>query len=366
MRKFILFSLTLIMIAFCAASCSKSEIEVPDGLQIVKVSQADGYQFFGPEGWVIANDGDIAATYVSGINNTSITFAEADAPGDGVSVQDYFESEKSKFSYDINIVEEKETKFGNAESAYQYIYTFKYKGYDFAVMQIFVKNAGRFYIFTYTSYGDPKDENSDYQYYITGVKSAIDNFKFTKAVENTEEKPSSVADSDGYVLVSEKKLSGFELYVPKDAQVLASSIQVTAKLSDGANINITKASGTGVTIVDYLKTRKSELKAIFGDISDIKIELAKKPSATDEELSKMFESFDVPAEVNENLVFGNIEKGSILSYEYTYTHNGETYHVYQIMGIKYPDGYVLTYTATEDEYALHLDTLAKILEKVKF
>ncbi len=363
MRKFLVFLLVILTASFVFSSCTNEEIDVPSGLQILKISKSDGYQLFGPEGWIVANDGDIAASYVSNINNTSITFAKVAPPT--VSIKEYFDSEKDKFPYEITVVEEKDTKFGNAESAYSYVYTFEYEEREFAALQIFVKNAGDLYIFTYTSYGDPENESSEYQNYLEVVRLAIDSFKFTEKSAEEEEKPQYEEDSDGYVLVSDKELSGFELYLPKEAEVIMSSAQVTAKLSDKANITLTKSSSTGVSIVDYLKTRKSELEGLFGDVTDKKIAFETEPKLS-EENADMFDAFGVAPVGEAEIKFGNLPKNRLVIYEYTYSYHGESYHVYQILGVNSFAGYVLTYTAVESEYSEHLDTIEKILEKVKF
>lgn len=363
MKKTIAIMLITMLAIFALSACASDEIEVPDGLQIVKVSEADGYQFFGPEGWVIANDGRICASYVSAINNTSISLAKVTAPTG--TVQEYFNAEKSKFAYPISVVEEGDTTFGNAESAYYYIYTFKYEERDFATMQIFVKNAGDFYIFTYNSYGDPASEDSEYQTYLKQVRPAIDAFKFTEKSEGAKEDKEEVTDADGYILSSDKALCGFELYLPRECEVVQSTALVSAKFSDKANINITKASSTGVFIIDYLKTRKSQLEALFGEVTDIKLELEKLPELT-EENKDVFDGFDVEPTANPDIKFGNLSKTQTIVYEYSYVHLGVTYRVYQILGVNSYNGYVLTYTAVADEYEGHLSALKTILDKVNF
>ena len=363
MKKTIAITLITLLAIFTLFACTSSEIEVPDGLQIVKVSESDGYQFFGPEGWVIANDGRVCASYVSAINNTSISLAKATMPAS--TVQEYFNAEKSKFAYDISVVEEGDTTFGNAESAYYYIYTFKYEERDFATMQIFAKNAGDFYIFTYNSYGDPEAEDSEYQTYLKQVRPAIDAFKFTEKSEDPKEDAEKVTDADGYILSSDKALCGFELYLPPECDVVQSSTHVSAKFSDKANINITKASSTGVFIIDYIKTRKSQLESIFGEVTDIKLELEKLPELT-EENKDIFNGFDIEPTANPDIKFGTLAKTQTIVYEYSYAHLGVTYKVYQILGVNSYNGYVLTYTATADEYESHLTTLKTILGKVNF
>ena len=55
--------------------------------------------------------------------------------------------------------------------------------------------------------------------------------------------------------------------------------------------------------------------------------------------------------------------------EYTYVYGGKTYHVYQIFCVSsglIKKGYIFTYTASEDNYNLHLDDINRILTKIEF
>ncbi len=372
MRKFLTILPIMLIMIFGMISCADNDEEIPDGLQIVRVSERDGYTLYGPEGWVVANDGEIAASYVSKINNTSITFVKAEAP-EG-SIDEYFEAEMAKLPYTVEILEpNKSTTFGNAEKACSYVYTFEYDGDDkimkVAVMQIFVEHGEDFFIFTYTSsftgYDSPADENSEYQIYIEVVREAISEFKFTEKVEEKAE--NTAESSEEFILVSDKKLSDFELYLPTDAEVVMSSSQVTAKLSDKANITLTKPAVTNVTPIEYLQIRKSELEDIFGEITDIKLEYVSEFTDSQKEThADTLAAFDIGVSADPDIKFGNLEQENMFAYEYSYVYNGSVYHVYQIIGISTWNGYVFIYTATEDEYSVHLDTVDKILEKVIF
>ena len=366
MKRFLM-SFILILTMMCILiSCADNSGDAPDGLQIVKASESEGYVFYGPEGWVVANDGKIAASYIS-LNNTSITFTEAEMPSG--SFEEYFEGYKSQYPYDITVKSAGPTAFGNAESAYSVLYTFEYSSTPIACMQIFVKNSGSFYIFTYTSSGDPDDESSDYTRYFESVRLAIENFKFTTKSPSADNSDEYELDADGYALVSKKELSGFELYVPSDSEVVMSSTIVTAKLSDKANITITKATNAGVSVIQYLWERKEKIESLFGEVTDIKLETESEITLKEEDGSH----FDISPTPNPNIIFGNLEKHNIIVYEYTYNHSGSTYHVYQVLGIE-PGvlgmfggaGYVFTYTAVEDEYSTHYETIEKILQKLRF
>ncbi len=344
MRKICLALMILLIGVFGLVSCANGDEDVPEGLQLVYESSTDGYKFYGPEGWVIANRGGVCASYVTAVNNTSISFVKAQKP-DGA-LADYFNSSMAKLPYEINILKREEAcSFGNATSAYKYIYTYEYEDYDFACMQILVMSGQELFIFTYNSYGDVEDEKSDYRQYLDAVQLSIDNFKFTET-RPAGDGPVYEKDADGYNLVSDKRLAGFELYLPDGCLVIDNASIVSAKLSDGANISISKASGTGVSIADYWKTRKTELSAIVSELTVIRE--------------------NVINSAEDTVVFGNLASNRVAAYEYTYVFGGVTYHVYQVFGVDSFNGYSFTYTATESEYSEHIDEVKTILEKVKF
>ncbi len=373
MKKTLFILMLILSLSFILSSCSGDGEEVPEGLQVIEINKEHGFKFYGPEGWIITNskvDADkvIWGAKMSSVNNISINLVKSEMPG--TDIKSYFEESISEFpeSFEVTVVSEPSlSNFGNAKEAYKCIYTYKYKGKDLTCMQYYIKNDGDFYIFQYTSYGDVNSEESDFSVYYDKIELSVNNFIFTEKGEKPEDtSPDNTLDSDGYKLVSDPDLTGFELYLPESAVIIESSGYVNARLSENANIMLVKSQKTGVGIVDYLKTRKSELEGLFGEVTDIKIELAVKPEASEEAVNEMFSDFDVTAVVNENTVFGDLKKGGLILYEYSYKYNREVYRVLQILGVDSFNGYVFTYTAKESDYSANLDTVTKILEKVKF
>ncbi len=129
-----------------------------------------------------------------------------------------------------------------------------------------------------------------------------------------------------------------------------------------ANVSLTQATSTGVRIIDYLKTRKDQLDGLFENFTDIAIEVKTK---ADTSLNELYTTFpDAEISRNSELNFGGL--ASAVAYEYTYEYQGTVYHVYQVMGVNTANGYVFTYTATEDCYYDYIDEIKDILGKVVF
>ena len=339
MKKTALFALLFAMLT-AFISCEGNE-NLPEGMQLVRGGDDVGYYFYAPEEWTVANNGQISAVYASKIDITSITFAPISAPmGD---IQSYFENSLSDFAFELsNQPQLDECDFGNADAAYKTVYDFEYESHPFRAMQIFVRYGERYYIFTYTAQlADRTEGESYYAFYLSKAQSVIDNFRFS-AISSNVGSTEYTTDADGYKLVSDPDVCGYELYVHPDWQIRYTQSNIGISASDGASANITEATSLGMSRDEYWENRKAELSAFVSNLTVIgeKIETS----------------------------LGNSTWA--FAYEYTYEYSGETYHVYQIIAVagEWPmqNGYVFTYTAPESAYASHLEEFNKMVEKVNF
>lgn len=338
-------------------SCSSDG--APEGMQLVAGGEELGYYFYAPEEWTVSNLGSVKAAFVSNLDTTSVSFTELD-PADfsksDVNVSDesyffdgFFNDTKSEFPADTEFLLNGEPcSFGSgeekAQKAAKYTYNYSYEGHKFGFMQILVSHNGHFYVFTYSAMLEKKsDDKTRYDYYLEKLQEIIESFRFVQKSGSEEKTPEYKRDADGYILVSEKKLSGFELYLPDAYKVDYASAIVSATRDDGTNISLTKATKTGLTAEAYWTQRKEELSKIVGEITVI-------------------------AE-NTSTKLGNNSQWAF-AYEYTYEYGGETYHVYQINAVDGPmlfaKGYCFTFTAKEENFEKHSEQLQKIIEKVKF
>ena len=320
-------------------SCGKND-GAPDGMQLVRGGEDYGYYFYAPEEWTVSNYADISSAYASGVDTTSVSYTELTMPE--VTVLDYFNESLGEYPTKPTVLADyygKEVAFGNSESAIQFVFDHEYSGHKFRTMQIFVKFEDRFGIFTFNSMLEniSSSEMTQYDYYDAKRKSIIENFKFVTKTGAPAAPQIGEADADGYHLVSNKNTAKFALYLPTDFTVEHASGMVTASTEDGSTITMSAAVATGVVVSQYWETRKTELSAIVGEITEIR--------------------------ANEEATLGNSKRAFV--YEYTYTTNGKTFHVYQVLAVTSFNGFVFTYTATEENYQKHFDTIIKITEKVE-
>lgn len=372
MKKLYL-ALILILATLLLASCG--EAEAPEGMQLVYGSDEDGYYFYSPANWNISNLDGIKAAYVSKINITSVSFSEvAVTPPDGVNATDYFFTDYfndslSEFPTEPTITKNAEdTVFGaegaKADKAIRYEYNYEYEGHTFGFVQILMTKHGSYYIFTYTSTFDKYDEEKTYyETYLDKLDMVINNFKFVeKKGAESEDNTVYEKDADGYILVSDEELCGFKLYVTEDFKVDYSSAAVSVSLTDGSNIMITETSPANLYIDEYWAQRKEELSKIVTSLTVI----SEIPTERVKEGEPGYEEYKA-AVLNSACSLGNAVSAYLC--EYTYEYNGSTYHVYQIFAVDSSfmgSGYTFTYTAKEENFKNHLDTVKKIISKVEF
>lgn len=338
-------------------SCKKGD-GAPEGMQVLRAGAEYGYNIYVPEEWTVSNYGEIAAAYVSKLDSTSITFVKAAAPE--ASLESYFDSEMAKFPFEVTVEKRAaETAFGNATAAYKYTYSYEYSGSNIGVMQIFVYNGNDFYIFTYTSgLKDKGDGVTYYESYLEKVESVISSFEFIeKSGEVT--KPQYTTDDRGYILASDKKICGFEMYVPSAYRVDYSSGMVSVSRDDGSSINMSKATYTNVQKETYWEHRLGEIKKL----ADVTVDESGNEVTTVKEIATLVEVTGEVFTDNDGML-SSVKWA--YAFEYTYSLGGEVYHVYQVLVRDVMDGFVYTYTAKEANYATHIDEAKSILSEIKF
>ncbi len=369
MKKILTILLTLVCV-FALFACADDD-GAPEGMKLAYGSDEEGYYFYVPEEWIVSNIGDINAAYISRVNTTSVSFTEVKLEGEQNSEEyffgSYFKDNLPDFDKAHNfkmISEHEKYKLGTAENAAEhvrrYIYSYEYPTYsypegidkpqetyhEFTFMQLLVMNEGRYYIFTYSALSQPAEDGltSNYDAYLEKLKTVIDNFKFVKRKDATVEDKKYPTDEDGYKLISDSGKSGFDFYVPADFMPDYSDAAVSASHPDGSNVNMSEATSTGTSAENYWIMRKQELSAFVSELTTIR----------ENELTRLGN--------NSSFIYGDWA----YAYEYTYVFSGEKYHVYQIIAINGSKGYTFTFTAKEENYAAHIDSVMKIIEKVNF
>ena len=351
MKKIVALLLCLLSL-FSLASCGNDlpeGAELPEGMQYAGGAPY-GFYLYVPEEWTLTAMDEIVGAFVSTLDLSSVSMTRVQKP-DGMDIDAYFKDAMADIPFeDYTLAKDGVSLLLGSVSAKGYEYTYSYKPYEkdaqtYRVMQVIGEYKGELYVFTYTALDELKDaENTYFGAHIEDVNEILESLQFVDKATVSTEAAEYEKDADGYLLVSEKKLAGFNFYMDPAWECTLSGGIVEVTAADGkASINMTEAKDTGVVVSDYWSKRKSDLERYTdGAITVIK--------------------------ENEATVFGNAD--AALAYEYTYTYRGQSYHTYQVILVheKIPvflrKGYVFTFTATEDVYATHMDAVQKMIAKV--
>ena len=361
MKKIISLVLALAALLLSASSlisCEAADSDLPDGMQLVRGGDSIGYYMYAPEEWIVENHEEygIACSYVSKLNNTSVTLVEADFTEAGF--LSYYEAEMAKFPESwarTPILEPKADKLGNSEWAMKTVYTYKYDAYTYESMQIFAIYKGRAYIFTYTASAELYDgEVSFYEEFLEKASEVITNLKFVDIAQGEPAPaPEYPKNEDGMSLVSDRSIAGFDLYIPDSYTLDFASSIVSASRADGTNINVSEATGTSDNSVEYWSARFKTLSNIAGEVKIITEAGAVGTSVA--EITK--------AQIKLDLGEG-IKEAAALTY--TYTLGGKVWRTYQVLVNDFFSGYVFTYTAEEALYEANFAEAQTILYNIEF
>ncbi|HBJ18160.1 MAG TPA: hypothetical protein DDY70_00200 [Clostridiales bacterium] len=341
MKKRWLALLLSALLLFSLVSCGqKGEVEIPDGMQLAAGGTDLGYYFFVPEEWTVSNLGNVSAAYVSPLTPASVSLSATEL-ADGESAADYFEKSFASFPEGFGLTKVEEgtaCTLGNAEDAVSYVYTYTYQEKSFRTLQILAKFEGRAYLYTYTAPDTKADgaEKTPYETYAEKARSVVSAIKFIEKEDKTPEEKHYETDADGYLLVSDGVVTGFDFYLaPAFTPTLTTGI-IGAVAEDGASVTMSEATRTGVSVADYFKERCEELSAFVTELTVLR--------------------------ENEEITFANAKRAR--AYEYTYRLDGEVYHVYQVLSVASLKGFVFTYTEKDADYPSHLDEVTKMTEKI--
>ena len=376
--------LLCLLITALALLCACGESDgAPEGMQLCAGSDSLGFYFYVPEEWMLSSYANIHSAFVAKIDITSASYTEVTPPAlsddetmpvsqrRALAAKDYFDRSMSSYKAGYTtLIDCESVTFGNAEHAFKFVYDHEYQNSKFRTMQILVYFEDRFGIFTFNSYNTPlTTDKPQFEYYAEKTQGIIDSFKFVSA--KGENPPSAdegepVYDADCYLLASDKKRAGFELYIPKELKVVHSDGLVVVELGKDASFSATKSNITGVTYDGYFKSRVEELETLFGTVTVIteegEWECVKCNGKNAPEVSKCAQcqterSIGVRCEID--------GATAAFLYEYTYSFMGEEYRVYQVLAATRTTGYCFTYTARAEDFDTHLDTVLAILGKVK-
>ena len=276
-------------------------------------------------------------------------------------ISDYYLKEASELPFPITtLTNGKKINLGNAEKAYSFVYSFEYgdeigsdpKSNDYRCMQVYATYGERFFIFQYLApdrtYMDGK---TYYEFFLTEkVQGVMDNLKITeKGDVQQPPRDETERDEDGYLLVSDKTISGFGLYVPENFVQDYSSAIVSATDSEaGQNVTVSK-----ITLNLGFNKYWDERKAAIEKIADKKTD----ENGTEVTTLTVYSVDDKATEHNGT---------QRVCMSYSYSLDGTTYYVYQAYVRSTWADYMYTFTSKAPIEGSTAELAIKILNKITF
>ncbi len=341
----------LLSMLLTLSACGEEKPDAPEGMQLVRGSDSIGYYFYAPDNWVVANDGNKAASYVSTIDSSAVSLVEVKMPEEPV--VDYISGELARFpeGFELETTDITEDDFGNADSAYKvsFSYTYSYEygekkmSYEYMTMQYYAIFHGRFFIFTYTGSTETRSgsDKSYYEYHLENVAKIVENTKFVdKSGEDSWVSPSYEYGEDGYALVSDRELCYFDLYLPREYTVDYSTSVVSAHSTNGEYITASEITyTTRGDVGDYWKYRFTRLDALADNVT-----------------------YDL-ANIKDVELGGNTAAVGI---DFSYTLDGADYKAYQVIVNNGFHIFMFTYVAEAASYDAGLEVALDILHRMRF
>ncbi len=177
MKKIIFVSILLVLV-LAFASCSGSEIEIPDGMQVVSSGDV-AYNFFVPGGWVPTENNGIFGAYYSNTDKSNMTVSTLYPGGELMSINDYWTTLEASYNEtfkNFTLIEAPENNESNIifgeRGAFKYVFSADIDGESYKIMQILTVDGSLFYTFTYTAKADL------YESHLADVEKTVTEFEF--------------------------------------------------------------------------------------------------------------------------------------------------------------------------------------------
>lgn len=155
------------------ASCAKTEVDVPQGMQRASGEYTD-YNLFVPDSWQVeTSTGVVTAKYSDSIL-VNVSLMAATLENKEQTPDEYFDEYSEKFStvYEDFNIEAREDTLLDSHAAKKFVYTGKVTGVDAKYMQVVCIKSGIVYLFTYTASPDRYDK------YLPDVEKMLEHFSF--------------------------------------------------------------------------------------------------------------------------------------------------------------------------------------------
>lgn len=336
-----------------ACSVQKAYEGAPEGMRPIN-DGSDGAILYVPSAWSVDNSLSVPMGYVSAQNRTMVTLVYVDAEDvNGRTAPEYWQSYKEQFTStmtDFTVVKENDdakdytTRLIAGKDAYEFEFKGKVTGLDYHFRQALVKDdKGGIFIITFSAY------EANYAGVIEVLTDSIyPNFAFVDKIipapDDSTLEPGideTVTVPDGMQLLSNKAVD-YIMFVPSDWSITVNTGMSAARAPEGsASVS---AVGFDIRTADvdaFWAGYEADIKATFGNMTYLSEE----------------NKYDT-------VTLGGYDFAR--TYKFTVNKGDVSYRYSETVLIR--DGYVylITYSASGDDFAAHEADYTKMLSEFKF
>ena len=337
-----IFALILALVILCAALVSCSKGDTPDGMKSVTL-EGEPFVLYVPEGFTDNTASGVSGAYYTSVDNTLMVSARYYTPADkDMDLDGYITYCADSYALSLEGFEKSGKVEGDTlggADARKLTYYMTSGDVEYRVTQITVKHKGDFISLTFYA------TNEAMTVYENFVKEIKENFKLA---DKTETKGDEVVDKktpDGMKIAS-SDIVEYRFYVPKSWVCFSESELSSAYYpeSEKTNVTVTSYSPTneekGMTLDEYYDKCIKEYK-------------------------KTIKGFPETVTVKDGLKVAEKDAKSLV---FTAEYDGVVYKIRQVMLYSGQNGlfYTFTYTATEQNYELHMADFEAMLKAFTF
>ncbi len=337
-----------VLMLLASASCTQDrDPNLPEGMKLATAPNAD-FRLYIPTSWNVNNSYGVSGGYYNLDVQSTVSMSKYELPAPELSSQvqggawfwEHYcrESlESVALSGSIEQVSEPASDVVAKCNAFRTVHTAIVGGDKLYFMYIFIPVDGAMYLFSYIA-----DEEL-YEPLLPDVEKILDQFVFAEPYlpdDYLKDTNADVTAPEGMKLASNDDVA-YRFFVPEawsvnlDERIFAAHLE-----ADRANVSVVPYSPDvdGMSVGDYFALCEERMKAMSGEdsyalLSTEKVDLGGRQAT---------------------------------AYTYTYTVGGETYQYKQVIAAYRSMLYSMTYTATPETFAAHLDDVARMIDAFEF
>ena len=354
MKRIGRFSAAILLVCaaiLCLSACRKTESDVPEGYLTATCYGAD-YRLYVPSTWVVNNTYGVSSAYRNSAEQSTVSVhqyeitaeTETALAGKEDRLSAYWENtllpaiREQALGGEVLRVEEDclPTVFGGLNAIRRHV-TANINGQSMHCLQIVTERKGAFYVFTYLA------NEAYYDLTKTEVENMISQFIFSDEPYEPEDyawQPETDANAPEGMKVAYSKDVPYRFYVPQGW-----TVDLDRMISSAWD----PTDQTNVSVLPYSPSESMGVKEYFG-----------------KEIASLAENRGVGDVAVLSETESEIGGRKCMLYEFTCKIDGTVLRYRQYIVVYKSRIYCVTYTATEQAFANHLDELQTIVENFSF